>query len=176
MHNASLLVLKALAFSIVFIAETALVNELQRVLLPRSMFARSKFDLFKRDASCLIQAFRSLITQILIGDSAMWKMRLLAALGSDGRVVTDVIPELRRLIGDQPAVPQLNPAETAQRFARVFIGFVHALSPPGSPLTVFIDDRQPQPKYTFASGRVALKDYLLCLLQLSIILPSLPFS
>ena len=137
------------------LSETALVNELQRVLVPRGMFARSKFDLFKRDAACLILAFRSLMNQILVGDTTTWKVRIIGALGSNGSIMTDVIPELTRLIGEQPPVPQLNATETAQRFARVFVDFVHALSPPGSPLTLFIDDRTSPHSHTHGTQKLS---------------------
>jgi predicted ATPase len=38
---------------------------------------------------------------------AQWKALLLKALGENGQVIIDVIPELELLIGKQPEVPEL---------------------------------------------------------------------
>ena len=56
--------------------------------------------------------------------------------------MSDVIPELIRLIGEQPPVAKLGVAETASRFALTFLQFVGALATAASPLTLFIDDLQ----------------------------------
>lgn len=123
------------------VGKTSLVDELHK-RRQRGLFARGKFDIFKRDSSCLLSAFRTLILQLLVTDALQWKVRLLRALGSNGQVMIDVIPELVRLIGEQPPVPKLSTSETAGRFQMVFCQFVSALASPSSPLTLFLDDVQ----------------------------------
>jgi predicted ATPase len=58
---------------------------------------------------------------------------LLKALGANGQLIVDVIPEVERIIGPQPAVPQLGPAEAQNRFNRVFQQFVRVFSQPDHP-------------------------------------------
>jgi len=55
------------------------------------------------------------VLQLLVRDAAVWKVRILRALGSNGQVLYDVLPELCRLLGEQPPVPLLGTAETANR-------------------------------------------------------------
>ena len=53
-----------------------------------------------------------------------------------------MIPELELLIGAQPPVPDLPPAEAEGRFAAVFQHFVGACATPERPLALFLDDLQ----------------------------------
>ena len=125
------------------VGKTSLVDELhQSILKSHGLFARGKFDLYKRDSTCLLSAFRSLIVQLLVRDPALWKVRIMRALGSNVSVLTEVLPELSRLVGEQPPVVPLGTAETADRFHMCFAQFVLALSAPSSPLVVFLDDLQ----------------------------------
>lgn len=126
--------------------KTALVEAiLPDVLRDRGFFASGKFDQFKRDIpySTLIQACRKLLQDILVvsPDSvAVWRDRLLQALGGHGRVLTDVLPELNLVIGEQPPVVELLPQETQNRFTRAFKDFLGVFARPGQPLTLFLDD------------------------------------
>src|SRR6266404_3314284 len=95
------------------IGKSSIVNELHKVLVPRrGLFASGKFDQYKRDIpySTLVQAFRSLMRPLL-GKSdlelASWRRPLLEALGPNGRLIVDLVPELKLIIGEQPPVPEL---------------------------------------------------------------------
>jgi serine/threonine protein kinase len=92
------------------IGKSAVVNELHKALVPpRGLFASGKFDQYKRDIpyATLAQAFRSLIRSIL-GKSdvelAGWRDALREALAPNARLMTDVVPELKLLVGEQPPV------------------------------------------------------------------------
>ena len=67
---------------------------------------------------------------------------MLAALGTSGQVVADVIPEIELIIGKQPEVPQLGPTESQNRFNRVFKQFISVFTAKSHPLVVFLDDLQ----------------------------------
>jgi predicted ATPase len=41
----------------------------------------------------------------------MWRDAVLEALGPNGRLMTDLVPELRLIIGEQPPVPELEPLQ-----------------------------------------------------------------
>ena len=58
----------------------------------------------------------------------VWKNKLLQALGVNGQVIIDVIPEVELIIGQQAPVPQLGVAESQNRFNRVFKQFIHAFT------------------------------------------------
>ena len=130
------------------IGKSAVVNELHKALVPpRGLFASGKFDQYKRDIpyATLAQAFQGLI-RLLLGKSdtelAGWRDALREALGPNGRLMIDLVPELKLLIGEQPPVPEL-PAQQAQgRLQLVFRRFLGVFARPEHPLALFLDDLQ----------------------------------
>jgi predicted ATPase len=130
------------------IGKSSVVNELHKVIvLPRGIFISGKFDQRSRDIpySTVAEAFQALIRQILNGapsDIARWRDAVLEAVGTNGRLLTDLMPELARMIGPQPAVPDLAPFDAQLRFQAVFQRFVSAFARPEHPLLMFIDDLQ----------------------------------
>ncbi|MBW4599638.1 MAG: AAA family ATPase [Calothrix sp. FI2-JRJ7] len=130
------------------IGKSCLVNEVHKpIVRQRGYFISGKFDQFKRNIpyASLIQAFQELIRQLLTESSqqiAIWQAKLLAALGNNAQVITDVIPEVERIIGPQPDVPQLSPTELQNRFYRLFQKFIHIFCKPEHPLVLFLDDLQ----------------------------------
>jgi predicted ATPase/tRNA A-37 threonylcarbamoyl transferase component Bud32 len=130
------------------IGKSSLVNEVQKpILRQRGYFISGKFDQLKRNIpyASLIQAFAGLMRHLLTESSeklAIWKQQLLEALGSNGQVIVDVIPEVELIVGPQGAVPQLGPSESENRFNRVFKEFIHVFTKPSHPLVVFLDDLQ----------------------------------
>ncbi len=130
------------------IGKSSLVNEVQKpILRQRGYFISGKFDQLKRNIpyASLIQAFAGLMRHLLTESSeklAIWKEQLLEALGSNGQVIVDVIPEVELIVGSQRAVPQLGPSESENRFNRVFKEFIHVFTKPSHPLVVFLDDLQ----------------------------------
>lgn len=130
------------------IGKSALINEVHKPITEyRGYFASGKYDYFKRNAPyrAITQSLQSLVQQILTEpeDSvAAWKDRLLSALGSNGRVVIEVIPELQALIGDQPEVAVLAAEEAQNRFNTVFQNLIQTFSTREHPLALFLDDLQ----------------------------------
>jgi predicted ATPase len=130
------------------IGKSSVVNELHKVLVPlRGLFASGKFDQYKRDVpyTTLAQAFQTLIRSLL-GKSdtelAVWREALRDALGPNGGLIVDLVPELRLIVGEQPRVPEL-PAQQAQsRFQLVVRRFVSVFARPEHPLALFVDDLQ----------------------------------
>ncbi|MBD2181765.1 ATP-binding protein [Aerosakkonema funiforme] len=130
------------------IGKSALVQEVYKPITgSRGYFIAGKFDQFQRNIpyASLIQAFRSLILQLLTESQAQiaaWREKLLVALGSNGQVMIEVIPELELIIGQQPEVPILAPAEAENRFNLVFGKFIKVFTQPQHPLCIFLDDLQ----------------------------------
>jgi hypothetical protein len=130
------------------IGKSSVVNELHKVLVPpRGLFASGKFDQYKRDIpySTLAQAFQSLTRRLLAkseADLATWRAALLEALGPNGRLMIDLVPELKLIIGDQPPVPDLLPQDVRRRFQLVFRRFIGVFARLEHPLALFIADLQ----------------------------------
>jgi predicted ATPase/signal transduction histidine kinase len=135
------------------IGKSALVREVQSAILKnqatdqRRYFISGKFDQLKKSVpyAPLIQSFQELIRQILAESDAevsIWKEKLLKALGPNGRVMIQVIPELELIIGTQPEVPTLGPVENINRFNYVFENFIKTFASKEHPLVIFLDDLQ----------------------------------
>jgi predicted ATPase len=130
------------------IGKSSVVNELHKVLVPpRGLFASGKFDQYKRNVpySTLAQAFQSLIRPLLAKSEAElrnWREALHEALGPNGGLMLDPVPELKLIIGEQPAVPDLPPQDAKARFQLVFRRFVSVFARPEHPLALFVDDLQ----------------------------------
>jgi PAS domain S-box-containing protein len=56
--------------------------------------------------------------------------------------MTDLIPELKLIIGEQPPVPELEPRQAQSRFQLVFQRFIGVFARPEHPLALFFDDLQ----------------------------------
>src|SRR5262249_14397721 len=130
------------------IGKSSLVNELQPVFVPpRGLFAIGKFDQYKRDVpySTLAQAFQSLVRPLLAKNDAelsSWREALREALGPNGRLMVDLVPELKLIIGEQSSVPELPPQDAQRRFQLVFRRFLAVFARPEHPLALFLDDLQ----------------------------------
>jgi predicted ATPase len=130
------------------IGKSAVVNELHKALLPaRGLFASGKFDQYKRDIpyATLAQALQSLIRPLLgtsDAELAGWRDALREALGPNGRLMIDVVPDLKLLIGEQPPVVELPPQQAHNRLQLVFRRFLGVFARPEHPLTLFLDDLQ----------------------------------
>ena len=130
------------------IGKSSVVNELHKVLvLPRGLFASGKFDQYKRDIpyATLAQAFQGLIRPLLSKSEAEldnWRDAFREALGPNGQLMVDLVPELKLIIGEQPPVPDLPPQDAQHRFQLVFRRFIGVFARPEHPLALFLDDLQ----------------------------------
>ncbi len=130
------------------IGKSALVKEIHKpITRQHGYFIAGKFDQLQRDIpyASLVQAFRSLIQQLLLeseAEIARWRQELLASFGPNGQVIIDVIPEVALIVGPQPTVPTLAPAEARNRFNLTFQNFIKVFAQPEHPLVLFLDDLQ----------------------------------
>ena len=130
------------------IGKTALVQEMYKPITQHhGYFISGKYDQFQRNIpySGLIHAFEELIRQLLTESEAKlnaWREKLLKAMGSNGLLIIDVIPEVELITGPQPQVADLPPAETQNRFNLVFQNFIQVLTEPEHPVVLFLDDLQ----------------------------------
>ncbi|AFZ07480.1 multi-sensor signal transduction multi-kinase [Oscillatoria nigro-viridis PCC 7112] len=130
------------------IGKTAVVNEIHKpIVRQRGYFIKGKFDQFQRNLpfSAFVQAFRDLIGHLLSETDAkveQWKSEILAALGDSAGAIVEVIPELERIIGQQPPVPELAGSAAQNRFNLLFEKFIQVFTTKEHPLVIFLDDLQ----------------------------------
>ncbi|WP_414562893.1 MULTISPECIES: AAA family ATPase [unclassified Anabaena] len=130
------------------IGKSALVNEINKpITRQQGYFIAGKFDQLQRNIpyAPLIQAFTYLMRCLLTESNekiAAWREKILAALGTNGKVIIDVIPEVELIIGQQPEVPLLGATESQNRFHRVFEQFIQVFTQKEHPLVIFLDDLQ----------------------------------
>jgi PAS domain S-box-containing protein len=130
------------------IGKSSVVNELQKeIVAPRGIFIAGKFDQHRRDIpyATLAQAFQTLVRQIL-GKSEdqlnHWRKDIWQAVGPNGQLIANLIPELELIIGKQPPGQELPPQETQNRFQAVLRRFLCVFAQKEHPLTLFLDDLQ----------------------------------
>ncbi|HZX29013.1 MAG TPA: AAA family ATPase [Telluria sp.] len=132
------------------IGKSNLVNEIHKLAARRQRagyFVTGRCDQYRgnKPYDVLIGAFQQLVRQLL-GESAdsiaAWRRDLLAALGGNGQVIIELIPEVQWIIGPQPPLAALGPSETQNRFNAVFRSFVGIFARREHPFCLFLDDLQ----------------------------------
>jgi serine/threonine protein kinase len=130
------------------IGKSALVQELYKpITAKRGYFISGKFDQFQRNIpySAIVEALQKLVRQFLSESDdqvQQWRSRLLLALGNNGQLIVDVIPEVESIIGKQPILAEVGSTEAQNRFNLVFPKFIRACCSYKHPLVIFLDDLQ----------------------------------
>ncbi len=128
--------------------KTAIVQEVHKpIVRQRGYFIKGKFDQLQRNLpfSAFLQAFSNLISQLSSASAVqqqIWKDKILAAVGENGQVIVDFLPELELIIGKQLPAPELSAGATQQRFNTTIRRFVEAIASREHPLVIFLDDLQ----------------------------------
>ncbi|MBD2037138.1 AAA family ATPase [Leptolyngbya sp. FACHB-321] len=147
-ENSSLKVEMMLIFGYAGVGKSALVQELYKPITVKcGYFISGKFDQFGRNIpySAVVDALQKLVQQLLGEPDAQlqqWRSHLLTALGSNGQLIIDVIPEVELIIGKQTPVPEVGATEAQNRFNRVFQQFIRVFCSKEHPLVIFLDDLQ----------------------------------
>ncbi|MDJ0835124.1 MAG: AAA family ATPase [Acidobacteriota bacterium] len=129
------------------IGKSSLIREIHKPVTRRhGHFVSGKYDQYQRlPYGAIAAAFRELVRQLLTEQEEhleAWRNKLLTALGVNGSIIIDVIPEVELIIGPQGKVPELGPAETAARLRMVFLRFVSVFCAVEHPMVLFLDDLQ----------------------------------
>jgi len=130
------------------IGKTSLVREVYKsITASHGYFIAGEFNQFQRATpfSALLDSLRDLIKQVLTENEEQldyWRVRLQKALGSNGQLIINALPDLEIILGPQPAIPKLEPAETQNRINLVFRDFILVFCQPNHPLVIFLDDLQ----------------------------------
>ncbi len=130
------------------IGRTAFIESLRPTVIDKGgHMVSSRFDVLQQSIpySAIIQAFRDLAQKLLASNpnaAAAWRQHLLTALGKNGQIIVDVLPEMGLLLGPQPELPKLSSSESDARFNLVIQQFMGAIARPDTPLVLFLDDVQ----------------------------------
>ncbi|MBN3898660.1 MAG: AAA family ATPase [Nostoc sp. NOS(2021)] len=130
------------------VGKSALVNEVHKpITAKRGNFITGKYDQYQKNIPyyAISQGFNDLCNQLLTESESVlkqWQEKILAAVGNNGQVLIDIIPNLKLVIGEQPAVAQVAVQEAQNRFNLVFQNFIKAICQAEHPLVFFIDDLQ----------------------------------
>ena len=131
------------------LGKTALVRALQTpVNNSGGYFIQGIFEQFQHIVpySAWIQAFSDFTDQLLTHDNTQleaWKHQILQAVEHNGSILTNVIPRLNLIIGNQKELSADLGAEEAQnRFLYLLTSFVRRISTAQHPIVIFLDDLQ----------------------------------
>jgi len=130
------------------IGKTALINEIHKpITKQKGYFIKGKFDQFNRNVpySAFVQAFSSLAKQLLAESDEylkQWQQEILAALEDKAQVIIEIIPDLKLILGEQPAIAELADSAAQNRFNLFFSKFVQVFANQEHPLVIFLDDLQ----------------------------------
>jgi len=130
------------------VGKSSLVHEIHKPITEkRGYFISGKHEQYQRSIPyyALTQALSQFCRYLLTEPAEIlqdWQTRILNAVGNNGQVIIDVVPDLELVIGEQAPLPQVGPQESQNRFNMIFQKFIRAISAEEHPLVFFVDDLQ----------------------------------
>ncbi len=128
--------------------KTSLIYEIHKPITEKKgHFIRGKFEQFQKDRpyQAITQAFGNFVSLLLSENEIRlekWRTKIINAIGSQGKLITDLIPNLELIIGKQKELPILGINEAQNRFNYIFQQFIGALATDEHPMVLFLDDLQ----------------------------------
>ncbi len=130
------------------VGKTVLANQLIRPVSEHSgLFFHGKFDQVShlniyKALTEIMEDFCRLILSEPKSSFENWRDRIQIAVAPHGQLLTDLCPQLEKVIGPQPPVRPVDEALARPRFHRVVIRFLLAVCQPDHPIVLFLDDLQ----------------------------------
>jgi hypothetical protein len=128
------------------VGKTTLVNQLVRPVTEHmGLFLYAKFeqvrhlDVYKALIQVL-EEFCRLVLSEPTDSFKYWQSR--SGCGGPSRLLTDLCPQLEKVIGPQPPVEPVDESLARPRLIQVVIRFLQAVCRPDHPVVVFLDDLQ----------------------------------
>jgi predicted ATPase/signal transduction histidine kinase/DNA-binding response OmpR family regulator len=128
--------------------KTSVIKEIKNKMVDtRGFFAEGKFDQFQRDIPYrgILLALNRVINQILSlpkEDTDKWREIFLEGLQHNGKLITDVMPQLELVVGPQDELADVGPIEEQNRFHYALETFFTVITWDKRPLVLFLDDLQ----------------------------------
>ncbi|MGF7030662.1 putative ATPase/GAF domain-containing protein [Paenibacillus mucilaginosus] len=130
------------------IGKSYLIHEFQKGLTPGSaLYVHGKFDQYKRESPyyAIRQIGRQLMQHLLQQppeELQLLKERIRDAVGPNGQILLEMNPDLEAVIGKQPPLTKLPPAEMHNRFILTIRQYTSVFASQEHPLVLFLDDLQ----------------------------------
>ncbi len=130
------------------VGKSSLINELFKPITEkRAFFVEGKFDQYQHNVPfyAISQAFSQFSSLLLTEKTEKlekWKNDFNTALGGNGQILIDFVPDLEKVIGPQPPAVSLEPQEAQNRFVLVFQEFIKTICKAEHPFVLFVDDLQ----------------------------------
>jgi len=130
------------------VGKSAFVWQMKKhVLENNAYFIAGKYDQYQGQTpySAIVQALSNLVKKILTQSQQqqlLWKKKITQAVAENGGLLTEMIPNLELIIGQQQQLEALSPIEEKHRFQNVFIDFIKIISQKQHPLVLFLDNLQ----------------------------------
>lgn len=131
------------------IGKTALVNEVKKPITEYDgLFINGKFDQFKKNIPYfgISQAFIKLVDYVLIENHSniqRWRDTIIDTVGDSLHLLTEIIPNLERLVGEQEKTyTNLDTSALQNLLHKTFKDFISCFKKSGNPLVIFLDDLQ----------------------------------
>lgn len=128
--------------------KSVLVNEILKLISEdNGNFISGKFDELKRGIPYfpIIEALKRFVMQIMEFEETIKEQyikKIKDGIGSNGELLTSIVPELELLIGKQVKLEKLSPKEEKNRFFIAVQNFFKCLTTNGNSFVIFIDDLQ----------------------------------
>lgn len=128
------------------IGKTELVVTLKtRIMQKKGIFLFGKYDPYKQNIPyrAITAAFQAFARQLRLEPESVlnrYRQDFLKAFGKNGKIITQLIPEMTHIIGPQPDLIPLMSEEEHNRFLIVVKSFVKVIADQEHPLVLFLDD------------------------------------
>lgn len=130
------------------IGKTSIVNELHKpIMKEHGIFISGKYDQFNKNTPfyALFHAIDQFCNYIL-SDSDVeienWKNKMLEVLGTNGRLITEMVPRLELIIGPQQELHEESPVKAQIKFNDALQNLMRVISSQEHPIILFMDDVQ----------------------------------
>lgn len=131
------------------IGKTALIEQLRYELIQKNcIFIEGKFEQFKRDVpfAALSKALNEFVEELMTRENEKsykaWCVKIKETLGFNAKIITDLVHNLTKMIGEPEPVPELDPEKSFKRLMFVLHDFINLIATKEHPLIIFLDDLQ----------------------------------
>ncbi len=155
------------------VGKSSLVTDtFSRITHAQTRYLYGKYDQNQETVpySGLVQALNQFIEQVLSEskDSVLfWQKSFKQALGRNIEVIGDLLPNIKKVVGECAALPLMGPSEWQNRFNWSVCQFMRVITPPGSRLIMSLDDIQWADPATlnllqYITNQVVERSFIIC--------------
>lgn len=128
--------------------KTSLVNAIHKSVVSKNGYMiKGCFEQYKKATPYLgfVQALEEIVKLILAENDEhilVWKERILNAVGKNGKIISDIVPDIDLIIGPQPEYKDIGFIESQNRLQLLMINFFSIFGSADHPVVLVIDNMQ----------------------------------